>query len=285
MEGFRDVVSACGFEDLGFSSLKFTWCNMQEGSNRVYLRLDRAFANSKCFNIFKDAKVYHLVESTSNHCLLRITNSCSLPPTRKHRFHFEAMWAKREAYQEIIEATWNGGNSLITPEGIASNLSRCASKLTAWNKSVIGNIPRKIQEKRKALNNLITQDHVGSHRVAIDEIKKEINDLLDSEEILWHRHNKIHWYKEGDRNTKFFHARASDRRRKNTILGLWNDEGRWCDDKDSILTTALAYFEKIYTTSPSGIQEITNAIPTRVIEEMNPELTKTFTSEEVTRAL
>lgn len=119
---------------------------------------------------------------------------------------------------------------------------------------MIGNIPRKIQEKRKALNNLTAQDHDDSHGVAIDEIRKEINYILDSKEILLHWRNKIHWNREGDKNTKFFHAKASNRRKKSTILGLWNDEGRWCDDKDSISTIALAYFEKIYTTtSPSGI--------------------------------
>jgi len=66
------------------------------------------------------------------------------------------MWAKREDYKEIIEATWIRGTSLNTPEGIASNLTRCASDLLARNKDVIGNIPRKIQEKRKTLNNLTT---------------------------------------------------------------------------------------------------------------------------------
>ena len=77
---------------------------------------------------------------------------------------------------------------------------------------------------------------------------------MDSEEILWHQRSKIHWYREGDRNTKLFHDRAFDKRKKNTILGLWNYEGKWCDDKGSILATTLAYFEKIYTTiSPSGI--------------------------------
>ena len=144
MEGFRDAMNACGFQDLGFLGPKFKWCNMQEGSNIVYLWLDKAFANSEWLSLFKDARVHHLVESTSNHFLLRITDSCSLPPTRKRRFHFEAMWAKREDCQEIIEAAWNEGNSLNTPEGIASNFSRCASELTTWNKSVIGNIPRKI---------------------------------------------------------------------------------------------------------------------------------------------
>ena len=69
--------------------------------------------------------------------------------------------------------------------------------------------------------------------------------------------------REGDRNTKFFHARASDRCMKNTILGLWNNEGKWCDDKDSIAATTVSYFQNIYTTtSPSNINEVTSVIPT-----------------------
>jgi len=96
---------------------------------------------------------------------------------------------------------------------------------------------------------------------------------------LWHQRSKIHWYREGDRNTKFFHARASDRRKKNTILGLWNNEGIWCDDKDSIVATAVSYFQNIYTTtSPSNINEVTSAIPTRVTEEMNANLSRIFSN-------
>lgn len=72
---------------------------------------------------------------------------------------------------------------------------------------------------------------------------------------------------------------------KNTILGLWNDEGSWCDDKDSIATITLDYFSKIYiSSSPSRTKDITNAIPSRVLDDMNVELTKTFTSEEILRA-
>lgn len=44
MEGFRLAVNTYGFKDLGFTSRCFTWCNMQEGEDRVYLRLDRALA-------------------------------------------------------------------------------------------------------------------------------------------------------------------------------------------------------------------------------------------------
>jgi len=69
-------------------------------------------------------------------------------------------------------------------------------------------------------------------------------------------------------------------------LGLWNDERSWCKDKNTISATALAYFEKIYTSySPHGILEVTNTIPTQVAEEINADLTNIFTKEEVTRAL
>ena len=44
MEGFRSAVNACYFKDLGFIGPKFTWCNMQERDDRVYLRLDRVLA-------------------------------------------------------------------------------------------------------------------------------------------------------------------------------------------------------------------------------------------------
>lgn len=69
-------------------------------------------------------------------------------------------------------------------------------------------------------------------------------------------------------------------------MGLWNEDGRWCDDKESISTTAVAYLQNIYTTTlPSCIEEVTKAIPIRIIREMNEELIRPFTGEEVTKAL
>ena len=109
---------------------------------------------------------------------------------------------------------------------------------------------------------------------------------MDSEEVLWHQRSKIHWYREGDRNTKFFHSRASERRRKNSIMGLWNDDDCWCEDRDNIARIAVDYFTKIYTScSTNRIEEVINTIPTWVTDDMNAELTKTFSSEEVQRAL
>ena len=122
MDGFRRIVNHCGFKDLRYYGPDYTWCNMKEGSNRISLRLDRAFANTEWLGHFKEPKVHHLAESTSDHCILTITDSPS--PTRKgkRRFHFEAIWVKREDCRDVIEVTWQSDTLSTTPERVASNL-------------------------------------------------------------------------------------------------------------------------------------------------------------------
>ena len=132
MEGFRLAVNACSFKDLGFIGPKFTWCNMQEGDDRVYLRLDRAFAMQSWIDNYKEARVHHIVDSTSDHFALLISDFVAYQMPRRRRFHFEAMWTKKEECRDIIEA--------------------------AWRNSTLGG--------------------------EINQLRKEINDLLDSEEIM-----------------------------------------------------------------------------------------------------
>ena len=119
MEGFWDTVNVCGFQDLGFSGPKFTWCNMCEGNDCVYLRLDRAFANSNWLNTFQNCRVHHVVDSTSDHCILRITDSRAPTPS------------KRKDCYGIVEAAWNRGSSSNTPGDIIANLHLCAFELSS----------------------------------------------------------------------------------------------------------------------------------------------------------
>ena len=133
MDSFRRVVNFCGFKELGYCGLDFTWFNMKERMDRISLRLDRALATSDWLESFKSPKVHHLVESTSDHYILTITDSP--PPTRKSKrhFHFEAMWVKREDCREVIEAAWDLGTLSAMLEGVASNLKICAISLANWN--------------------------------------------------------------------------------------------------------------------------------------------------------
>ncbi|XP_075658987.1 uncharacterized protein LOC142628835 [Castanea sativa] len=245
MDSFKEIVNICGFKDLGYSGPDFTWCNMQEGEDRVYLRLDRDLATTDWSDYFNGTRVLHLVDSTSDHCALLITDSSVVQPPRKRRFQFEEMWTKKEECKEIIKNAWVGGLHQGTPEGIAASLQSCAADLARWNKSVFGYVPKQIQNKRKVLNAWTLQDRDGIMGKEINSLRREINDLLDCEEIFWHQRSRVLWYGHGDRNTKYFHSKASQRKKKNSISGLWDESGNWCDSNESIAATAISYFESL----------------------------------------
>ena len=147
----------------------------------MYLRLDRAMATQDWVDYFKDTKVHHVVDSTSDHCVLLISdNNVDQKHPIHRRFQFEAMWAKREECKNIIQEVWEGRHELNSPDGIAASLSFCAEKLSSWNKMVFGQIPKQIQKKKETLNKLVCRDKDGSLGREINVIRKEINELLES---------------------------------------------------------------------------------------------------------
>ena len=228
----------------------------------------------------------HLEDTTSDHCPILLTDSNNSHGHGKRRFFFEAIWAKRSDCKELIEEVWRANTNLHDPSSFSTGLKICANSLSKWGKSAFGQIPRKIKEKQATLSELTKTDTAGQNGAEINRLRKEINTLLDDEELLWRQRSRVQWLGEGDRNTNYFHHRASERRRKNTVVGLWNDEGAWCESKESIIRTAINYFEDIYTsTHPTRVEEVTDLIPTKVTAEMNTALTQEFTGKDVKAAL
>lgn len=64
----------------------------------------------------------------------------------------------------------------------------------------------------------------GSTLVAsVNELKdkrNKLSSLLAQEETFWKQHAKVYWLRDGDTNTKFLHAMASARKRRNCITKL-----------------------------------------------------------------
>ncbi|XP_023912817.1 uncharacterized protein LOC112024413 [Quercus suber] len=268
MDDFREAIDYCRFMDLGFCGPEFTWCNMQEGRQRMYLRLDRALVTQEWIDHYKNMRVHHLVESASDLCVLLIIDSIVPQSPRKRRFQFEAMWMRRDECGDIIKAAWNDSVNLYNPNDMVAGLKQCADDLSRWNRLVFGHIPRQIQNKRKALNKFVLRDHDGSNGREINKLRKEINELLDCEEIMWQQRSKVQWMGLRDHNTKYFHTKASGRKKKNTITGLMDERGNWIE-------VAVSYFEKLYTTSnPDKILEVVEAIDPQVSAEMNQSLIK-----------
>ena len=113
-------------------------------------------------------------------------------------------------------------------------------------------------------------------------MRRQINEVEVREEMMWNQRSRALWLKWGDKNTKFFHATASQRRRKNWIMELQNPSGEWQEDKDGIERTILDYFETIYKSNqPTNFEASLSSITTQVSPSMNEELLANFKTEEV----
>ena len=67
MENFINAINHCGFRDIGFIGLKYTWLYQKLDGTQIWERLDRALATKEWMDLFPMAKLYHLSSLASDH--------------------------------------------------------------------------------------------------------------------------------------------------------------------------------------------------------------------------
>ncbi|OIT20481.1 hypothetical protein A4A49_65757, partial [Nicotiana attenuata] len=102
---------------------------------------------------------------------------------------------------------------------------------------------------------------------------KYINYLKLEENILRQK-TQLHWFKEGDANSKYFHSLIRGRRRKLYIHKIKDENGTWIQGDSAIGAAACDYFQDLFTDPGNSIREdLLSCIPTVVNSEDNFTLT------------
>lgn len=110
-------------------------------------------------------------------------------------------------------------------------------------------------------------------------LRVRFNELLSLDEIYWKQRSHVLWLKEGDRNSAFVHRKASNRRSRNKIKGLTNEDGHWQSDPN---------YENIFKTEGfdlEALQEVLASVQPCVSPAMNESLLASYTDEEIKWAL
>lgn len=113
-----------------------------------------------------------------------------------------------------------------------------------------------------------------------------MNRWMDAENTIWHQRSRNLWIIDGDHNTASYHQKASNRKDKNSIIGICDSLGQWQEDDHVTETIILEYFENIFRSNGLvDILQLVDAVQPMITEEINSSLTQTFTVEEVHKAL
>ena len=83
----------------------------------------------------------------------------------------------------------------------------------------------------------------------VARIKSELSVLYDKEEKMWHQCSHIQWLQSVDKITKIFHGTTTQRKKKNFIKGLKDDNGVWHEDKDKVSSFLNEYQSKLFSSS------------------------------------
>ncbi|KAL8145631.1 hypothetical protein AgCh_003685 [Apium graveolens] len=117
------------------------------------------------------------------------------------------------------------------------------------------------------------------------EVKNHLFLILDQREIFWRQRSKQLWLQAGDKNTKYFHASASTRRRSNRIQRLRKVDGEWCDWDSGLANLISGYFQDLFNSEQTEEEEVIRCVKESISSEQNAELLKQVTAEEVKKAL
>ncbi|CAA0840461.1 DNAse I-like superfamily protein, partial [Striga hermonthica] len=87
------------------------------------------------------------------------------------------------------------------------------------------------------------------------DLKVELDRAHQKEEVYWRMKSRAMWLKEGDRNSRFFHAVVAQRRKSNTIQRLVTGEGVICASKESIVHHLEGFYSNLFSFDGSSEED------------------------------
>nr|CCA66036.1 hypothetical protein [Beta vulgaris subsp. vulgaris] len=281
---FRNAMEECHFMDLGFVGYEFTWTNNRGGDANIQERLDRFVANDLWKIKFPGSFVSHLPKRKSDHvpivASVKGAQSAATRTKKSKRFRFEAMWLREGESDEVVKETWMRG----TDAGI--NLARTANKLLSWSKQKFGHVAKEIRMCQHQMKVLMESEPSEDNIMHMRALDARMDELEKREEVYWHQRSRQDWIKSGDKNTKFFHQKASHREQRNNVRRIRNEAGEWFEDEDDVTECFAHYFENLFQSGNNcEMDPILNIVKPQITDELGTQLDAPFRREEVSAAL
>ncbi|XP_020598799.1 uncharacterized protein LOC110038338 [Phalaenopsis equestris] len=161
----------------------------------------------------------------SDHRPLLISIAASDPPSSPPPFRYLNMWYDHPSFFNIVTDAWYTSMILDPWSKLVYFHLKVSKALNDWGWSSFGNVFPTVESAENEvleLEKTVLADG-GEETLLLDAQKKLIT--IDMEDKFLKQKATISHFKEGDRNTKFYHACIKYKRRCNTIHNLQNFEG------------------------------------------------------------
>ncbi|XP_048611432.1 uncharacterized protein LOC125585793 [Brassica napus] len=279
---FKQMLSDCGMLEFPFAGDMLSWVGKRTGGMTVRCRLDRAVGNADWHEKFPHSSVKYMRLWGSDHRPI-LADILVKPMRRSKKFKFDKRWLDNEELRQVILEGWKSPD--LPPEAtIMEHISSCRKALGEWRRQHNVNSARLVEELKEKVEGMYADDNATTEEIA--SALKDLSNALKAEEMFWKQKSRVFWLREGDRNTKFFHALTKQRRARNKITQLQDVNGNIVEDEEGLVAVATSYFRQIFESSnPEDIEEALAQVPTTITGAINENLTVPVTEWEVKLAL
>ncbi|KAL0452306.1 UNVERIFIED_CONTAM: hypothetical protein Slati_1208700 [Sesamum latifolium] len=212
--------------------------------------LDRACANTEWTHLFPNVSVKHEPMTCLDHAALIIRLS-DIPEFRSRvarSWRFEAAWLQSAQCEKVVIDSWVSTVGNIWETGVTMQIACCQANLKHWSSTVFSRDKKRVNMLERKFESLL------------QATRTELERLAAHEETVWRQHNKVLWLREGDRNTWFFHRKASHRFRTNSITKIHREGGDWVTSEHEIQQCISSYFGTIYGSNRPSLDAISKGV-------------------------
>ncbi|PPS19209.1 hypothetical protein GOBAR_AA01364 [Gossypium barbadense] len=188
----------------------------------------------------------------------------------------EGCWAKEKEAREIVKNLWIEQNL-----DVEEKMERVRNILGPWQYKQYRKMKNKVRDLENKISKLVDNPIRENTANLLKSACLKLGHLHKVDERYWAK-TRLQWLKEGDRNTRYFHVRATGRKKKNYIERLKDANGTWLYDTKDICTAARNYFcDNFKTTTASNDDPDLSFIRCCVSENINIQLDRDFTNDEI----
>uniref|UniRef100_A0A803PEE7 RNase H type-1 domain-containing protein n=1 Tax=Cannabis sativa TaxID=3483 RepID=A0A803PEE7_CANSA len=275
-----ELLNVTGGVELGCTGNFFTWSNGRRLPSLVKERLDRAICDPGWMILYPKAGVKSLAIKESDHAPV-LLDLLFDRERFKTPFRYLDVWSRDESCKVIIKEAWDIVVHGIKSFQLVSKLDNTRKSLSKWNRTHFG----MCKEKLKALNRLLIE--VQQHLPSDANLKLEADILLEMEEVetrqseIWKQKSRELWYKDGDRNSRFFHAATVIRRKRNFIDTVSPDGLGWISGRNEVGNYFRERFISVLSSSSPPPPHLQTMIQPMISDEINLELIRIPSATEI----
>lgn len=154
-----------------------------------------------------------------------------------------------DSFKQVWEDAWNTWNTLTWQE----RLNQMGCKIRQWEQEQ-QSPQNRIKHAHESLCKL-QLIHPSQQDCRLEEaLLTEIDQVEREIEVYWKQRSRMQWTCHGDRNINFFHIMATNRKRKNQISHICDEEDNLVTDDKNICRVFVNFFKSLYCSVQPGFQ-------------------------------